>query len=287
MPAVFLATCQAMPDGDEDGSVLTSALAAAGVDSQWVAWDDNAAWDERLVVIRSTWDYMPRRKQYVEWTRGVPRLANSADTVEWNTDKVYLHDLAAAGLPVVETTVAAPGETPPLPDAAEFVVKPSVGGGSRGVGRFVAARADEAHAHIRDLHDAGRTVLVQTYLDRVDEHGETALVYFDGAFSHAIRKGPMLPAHTVHPVDGPELFVQETIDPRVPDGRELEVGEATVAAVRERFGVMPLYARVDLLPGPDGPVLVELELTEPSLFLQYDVSGAAAGRFAAAIAARA
>jgi len=47
-----------------------------------------------------------------------------------------------------------------------------------------------------------------------------------------------------------------------------------------------LYARVDVIPGPDGePVLVELELTEPSVFMEYAPS--AAERFADAIAARA
>ncbi len=47
---------------------------------------------------------------------------------------------------------------------------------------------------------------------------------------------------------------------------ELAVAERVLAAVPG--GADLLYARVDLLPGPDGlPVLLELELTEPSLFL--------------------
>ena len=46
-----------------------------------------------------------------------------------------------------------------------------------------------------------------------------------------------------------------------------------------------LYARVDLIPGPDGePMLIELELTEPSLFLRQ--SPGAAERLAEAIIAR-
>jgi hypothetical protein len=65
---------------------------------------------------------------------------------------------------------------------------------------------------------------------------------------------------------------------------ERAVAEAAVAYVRDRFGGDQLYARVDLLPGPDGPVVVELELVEPSLFLG-DGEGSAA-RFAAAIAER-
>ena len=44
------------------------------------------------------------------------------------------------------------------------------------------------------------------------------------------------------------------------------------------------YARVDLLPSDRGPQLLELELTEPSVFLPYG-EGAAA-RFAAVLLAR-
>ena len=58
-----------------------------------------------------------------------------------------------------------------------------------------------------------------------------------------------------------------------------------MAQVGPRFATPPLYARVDLLPGPDGaPQIVEVELTEPSLYLAY--ADNAAERFAAAIAQR-
>jgi hypothetical protein len=64
------------------------------------------------------------------------------------------------------------------------------------------------------------------------------------------------------------------------------VGSAVVDLVRDRFGSEQLYVRVDLLPAEAGPVLVELELTEPSLFLQHAGTDEPAARFAAAIAAR-
>jgi glutathione synthase/RimK-type ligase-like ATP-grasp enzyme len=290
MPAVLLATCAALPDGDEDGAVLVQALAAQGVDARWAAWTDpGVAWDRGLVVLRSTWDYTADRDAFLDWVSSLPRIANSEDVVRWNTDKVYLRDLAEAGVPTVATMFAAPGETARfLEDVAEFVVKPSVGAGSRGVGRFTHDRTDEAHRHAALLHAAGRTVLVQPYLDAVDTAGETALIYFDGRFSHAIRKGPMLPEGVAHPVHGRELFVEERIEARVPDAVELAVGDAALEVVRSRFGGEQLYARVDLLPSAEGPVVVELELTEPSLFLQ-DGTGDAdpAAAFAAAIAARA
>jgi predicted ribosomally synthesized peptide with SipW-like signal peptide len=290
MPAVLLATCAALPEGDEDGALLIAALAAQGVTGTWAAWTDpDVDWSAALVVLRSTWDYTADRDAFLGWANRVPRLANEASVVRWNTDKVYLADLAAAGIPIVATEVARPGEQAAFPAGVpEFVVKPSVGAGSRGAGRFPADRIAAAREHAIQLQAAGRTVLVQPYLDAVDVAGETALVYLDGAFSHAVRKGPMLPPGVAHPVQGWELFVEEQISARVPDPGELAVGDAVLDVIRSRFGADQLYARVDLLPTPDGPVVVELELTEPSLFLQHGAPGTdPAMTFAAAVAARA
>ncbi len=290
MAPVLLATCARLPDGDEDAAALVAALQACGLQPRWVAWDDpQVDWGSALVVLRSTWDYTARHEQFLAWATSVPRLLNPADVVVWSSDKRYLADLAADGVPVVATTVVDPTSRLPLPDADEFVVKPSVGAGSRGVGRF---RADDdgllaAGQHLDALHRAGYTALVQPYLAEVDTRGETALVYIDGRFSHAARKGPMLPVDGRHSlgghVDG-ELFVAEAITAREPSDAELAVGEAALKAVGERFGATPLYARVDLLASADGPVVVELELVEPSLFLGY--ADAAAMTFATAVAAR-
>jgi hypothetical protein len=281
---VLLATCAALPDGDEDADLLTAALAEAGVDARWVPWTAPIQ-EDALVVLRSTWDYTDRLAEFLNWVAARPRIANPAPVVEWNTDKLYLCDLAEAGVPIVPTTVVARGDDVDFTGHAEFVVKPSVGAGSRGAGRFAAGELAVARKHIARLHESGRVVLVQPYLDAIDTVGETALIYVDGEFSHAVRKDPLLAAAIVHPVEGPALYVEESIEARVPSEAELAVGAAATAEVRHRFGADQLYARVDLLPGPDGPVLVELELTEPSLFLQH--SAGAATRFAAAIAARA
>lgn len=285
MPDVLLATCADLPDGDEDATELLSALDSAGVEARWAVWDDASVdWAAALVVLRSTWDYTARLGEFLAWARSVPRLANPLEVVEWNSDKTYLRDLAASGVRIVPTRWVLPGEPAQLPGAGEYVVKPSIGAGSRGAGRFVAGADEKAAEHVGHLHDAGRVVLVQPYLADVDIEGETALMFIDGEFSHAVRKGAMLPAGVVHPVNGYELFVEEKITPHSATDAELRAGAEAVAAVRGRFGNDLLYTRVDLLPSPDGPMLVELELTEPSLFLGH--SPGAADRFAAAIARR-
>ena len=153
--------------------------------------------------------------------------------------------------------------------------------GSRDAQRYRRAQAAGATAHVARLLAEGRSVLLQPYLASVDEHGETALMFFDGEFSHAIRKGPLLVAD-----EGPTeaLFAAETITPRVPGDDELALARATLKALGTPEPL--LYARVDLIRGADGaPRLLELELTEPSLFFPYGEG--AAERFVAVLKKRA
>jgi glutathione synthase/RimK-type ligase-like ATP-grasp enzyme len=284
---IALATCLAMTTGDGDDLPLVKALTELGCQVAMVPWDqpgvDWAQFD--ATVIRATWDYTTRREEFLAWVASVPRLHNPEPVVLANSDKTYLAELAAAGLPVVDTRLAPPGTEPELPESGEFVLKPSVGAGSRGVGRFDGPGAhQQAREHAQRLHAAGRTVLVQPYLDAVDTAGETALIFFDGVFSHAIRKGPMLRPDARYQVDGEALYFPEAISARQPSESELAVAERVLEHANGGLAEDLLYARIDLLPGPDGPVVVELELVEPSLFFLH--ADGAADRFAAAILAR-
>ncbi len=284
MPRIAIATASELPHLDEDGPLLLDALARVAVDAEPTVWDDASVdWSGfDAVVVRSTWDYAPRRDAFVAWAHHVEaatRLLNPAAIIQWNTDKRYLGELAAAGIPTVPTRFVAPGDAVALPGEGEFVVKPTVSAGSRDTARYDAAEHERARAHVAALHEAGRTAMVQPYLDAVDVAGETALLFIGGAFSHAIRKGPLLlPGEGF--VEG--LFAPEEIAPREAREEELALAQRVLAAA-PGGGEQLLYARVDLLPGPDGaPVLIELEVTEPSLFLEH--AQGAADRLAAAIA---
>jgi len=245
-------------------------------------------------VLRSTWDYADRLDEFLEWADRCSertRLVNPPAIVRWNTDKHYLIHLAHAGVPVVPTLFVEPGSNPAaelsrfLTGASgaftvggcghfdEFVVKPAVGAGSRDAARYRREDRNRAEAHIARLLAAARSVMLQPYLDRVDHHGETAVIYIGGRYSHAIRKGPLLRLDD-ELVSG--LFAPEQITPREPDADERRVAEA---AFRACSLDEPLYARVDLVRDDHGdPVVLEVELTEPSLFFLY--APEAAGRFA-------
>ncbi|PWR06134.1 hypothetical protein DKT68_23465 [Micromonospora acroterricola] len=275
-PRVALVTCGELADLDPDDRLVLAPLAAAGVAAEAVVWDDpDADWASYdLVVLRSPWDYALRRDEFLAWAASVPALVNPAEVVRWNTDKRYLAELSAAGVPTVPTSWVEPEESwAPPADAGEYVIKPAVSAGSQDTGRYDLADPEHrelAAAHVRRLSDARRLTMVQPYLTAVDTEGETALLFLAGpdglAFSHAIRKGPMLTGPDLG-LDG--LYKAEEITARTARPEQLAVAEQTLATVPGGTRQL-LYARVDLIPGPDGaPVLVELELTEPSLFLGH------------------
>lgn len=277
---IAIATAAALPKLDEDGPPLIAALAARGWTAEPAVWTDPGvdwgAFDG--VLLRSTWDYAPRHAEFMAWAARVAAattLLNPLDVIRWNTDKRYLTRLAPAR--VVPTRFLAPGK-PFAPPAGEFVVKPSVSAGSRDTGRY--RDADPAAAALVDqIHASGRTAMVQPYLSAVDTAGETALLFFAGRFSHAIRKGQMLRLD-----EGLEagLYREEQIEARAPSAAERAMAEAVLAAMPFDAARLP-YARVDLIPSPAGPVLLELELTEPSVFLGY--ASGAADAFADAVVA--
>jgi hypothetical protein len=287
---VALVTSDLFPDLWRDDHPLRDALRSRGVTVDAVRWDDDGAdWDAYdLAVIRSPWDYPARRDAFVAWAHRVPRLANPADVVEWNTDKHYLRDLAAAGLPVTPTTFVEPGTTWEPPPSGDWVVKPTVSVNSQDTGRYrLPDERDLALGHVARLGATGRTAMIQPYLAAVDTAGETAVLCLpdaDGrlAYSHAIRKGPLLSGPDTGDVDA--TTDREQITARTPSALELATAERVLAAVPGGPDRL-LYARVDLIPGPDGePVLVELELTEPSLFLLHAPDSAE--RLADAVVAR-
>lgn len=287
---VALATCAEWPDLDEDDALLFPAFDALGITASPAVWDNpNVPWNEfDAVVLRETWDYAERRDEFLEWAHRVSELTillNPLPLITWSSDKHYLNHLADAGVPCVPTIFIEPGgggEWEP-PDALEFVVKPAVSAGSRNTERYALADRERANVHVRRILDEGRTVMVQPYLARVDSVAETALLYFAGTFSHAARKGPLLVRAGERKGAG-GLFLEETIDPRTASPEYLRVGEDAVQAAIAATGVVPTYARIDLVEDDEGqPVVLEVELVEPSAFLR--TAEGAADRFAAAVAA--
>ncbi|MER7708083.1 hypothetical protein ABTX81_34995 [Kitasatospora sp. NPDC097605] len=283
---IALVTSEAGIGLDEDLPPVVAALAERGLAAEPVVWSgDRTAWERfGLAVVRSTWDYVQRLDAFLGWadrTARATRLWNPAPLIRWNSDKHYLRELARHGVAVAPTRFLEPGS--PV-DPAELdgpdgvVVKPAISAAALDTARYAAGRREDAARHARALLERGRSVMVQPYLPRVAE-GERALILFGGAFSHAVRKGPVLTEPGI--VDN-DRFPHPDVVPYRPTEAELRTALAAVAAV-PRPGP-PLFARVDLvLDGRGEPVVLELELVEPNLFLDMDPRGP--DRFADAVAA--
>ncbi|MFP5363715.1 MAG: RimK family alpha-L-glutamate ligase [Thermoleophilia bacterium] len=285
-PRVAIATCAEHPDLDGEGNLLLDALRELGIAAEPAVWTalPEGGWDAYdLVVLRSTWDYTSMPERFLRWTQSIRApLLNAPAVVAWNADKRYLLDLARAAIATIPTELVA-RDAAFAPPAGRFVLKPAIAAGSRGAALFDAARHEAAREHLAALQADGHDVLLQPYLDAVDgPEAETALVFIDGTLSHAMRKGPLL-ALDLPPPEG--LFRQEQMSAREePAADVVALGMRAHAHVEARFG-RPLYARVDVLRDRAGlPAVLELELIEPSLFLDFAPNSAQA--LARAIAAR-
>jgi O-ureido-D-serine cyclo-ligase len=269
---IALVSCVQLPEPDADMAPLEAAVRAAGLSCAVVGWDDPSVdWSRfRLALLRATWNYPLALPAFLDWLArvdAVTRLWNPLALVRWNAHKGYLLELAARGIPVAPTELVRAGSTATLDEIMarrgwdEVVVKPAVSAGSFrtirvGRGEADAGRAGPAagEAHLRRLA-AERDALVQQYLPAVEGYGERALIWIDGALTHAVRKSPRFEG------DAEQVSAAQSITPA-----EAALAERVLASID-----MPkLYGRVDMAPGPDGqPMVMELELVEPSLFFRH------------------
>jgi len=264
---------------DPELPVITQALRAVGVSADVVSWDDEVDWAAyMLVVVRSPWDYFDRVAEFCEWVASVEqvsRIVNPADVIRWNSHKGYLIELGAKGVPIVPTRLI-PGESVDV-DAQlaecpwdEVVVKPAVDGGAR---ETLRARrdSDEARLHAETLSRGG-DVIVQPFVPGIVD-GERSLVFFGGAFSHAVLKVPAAGDYRV------QYFHGGTELDHAPGSAELRVALWAIDNAPGRL----TYARVDLVDWEGAPSLMELEAIEPDLYLRDSPERLA--RFAAAVRA--
>ena len=276
---------------DTDLPYLSRALGDRGIITEIVDWDNASVdWSRfSMAIVRSPWDYHRRYSEFLTWldaVSAVTTLQNPADIIRWNTNKEYLDELVDAKIGIVPTTfVRSAQDLVTITNEGmlerDIVAKPTISAGSNNTERHEESPV-KAAAHLGFLLDAGFIAMVQPYQRFIDERGETGMVYFNGQLSHSFRKGAIL-ATGENIKNG--LFTVEDIAPRTASAQERELGKAVMTFVKKKWGEYPLYARVDVVRGSAGvPVVMELELAEPSFFLQVDHE--APSRIASAVLAR-
>ena len=261
---VALVTCADERYQEPEVHVAADALRAAGVSTDVVSWDEDRDWGAyELVVVRTPWDYFDRVTQFLDWAARVERetsLVNPADVLRWNSHKGYLAEFTAKSVPTVPTRLV-PGPSTDVADQIrevpweEIVVKPAVDGGARHAWRGL--RDDPSLSRVAERLTEHGDVVVQPFVPAIVD-GERSLVFLGGRFSHAVRKVPKAGDYRSQRHLGGREVDHE------PDSAELQVALAAMAAAPGRL----TYARVDLVDWEGAPVLIELEVIEPDLFLR-------------------
>lgn len=312
-PVVALATSAEWTDLAPDDRAIAPALARLGLETCVAVWtDDSVDWDRfAAIVVRSCWDYhhdLPRwlawigaleSMDIVERPSGNGRLWNPPALLRWNARKTYLTDLAARGVPTVPTRwldammlTSGAALSAALDETGwdQLVVKPAVSAGALGVHRLRRRESggyegEEPLAAALALHSQRGPWLVQPYLREVADAGEWSLIFFDGELSHAVLKRPAPGDYRVQEKHG-GTAVTVTPPASIHDAARRAL---TVAMDASQADGAPLYARVDLIASAGQPLLMEMEVTEPALFLgsqSADGALSAADRLARAIERR-
>lgn len=255
-------TCQ-----DQTGYVIDDKLAISEMEKsgeyqvESVAWDLEADWKKYdLVIIRTTWDYVQRAKEFVQKLKviaGLTRLVNSPEVVDWNVHKGYLKELEAKGITIVPTemvTYPAPFTPPAHWSTDKFIIKPAVS--ATAYKTMIVNRSELNSEKVKSELFAGDWLL-QPFLEEIDQ-GEISLHYFNKKFSHAIVKTPKPGDFRVQEEHGGD------VQPIQPDQELLKLGQKIVEATPFEL----LYARVDLVKVKGEYQLMELELIEPALYFR-------------------
>jgi glutathione synthase/RimK-type ligase-like ATP-grasp enzyme len=260
--------------------VEAGALAATGAHVDGICWTEaEALTGFDLIMPLVAWGY---HHDYARWLRfldGAERdqllVINPPELLRWNSHKAYLAKLGDAGVPTVPTIAVEQISDEDMQQARHrfasewLVIKPPVSASAAGTHRIGPNDALPADSR-------GKPMIIQPLIEEIARTGEYSLMLFDGEFSHAVIKRPK---------EG-DFRVQEehggiTLPSAAPPGA-VELAQAALAAAPAKAS----YARVDIVPDDEGVLrIMELELIEPALFLDYEPGAAEA--FAAAILSRA
>jgi len=264
---ILIATCSEYPHPTPNLEALLQAVRAQDRQAAHLPWKTTpletfAAADAVLPLC--CWDYYDDPGRFLDWIEALEamgaRLLNPPDILRWNFRKTYLLEMAAAGLHVPKT-IRLPGPSRrAIAQAMEregwrtAVLKPVSSQNGHGIRKL-----DWADRARWSLDGTAGEALLQEFQEDVGALGETTLTFIDGAFSHAVRRILKPGEWRANPQYGITY-------------ERAELGPGVIEAAQASLGLLPttpLYARVDGLVRPEGFMLMELELIDPYLYLEF------------------
>jgi len=267
-------TCQKLPKGVTDDQVLLTALNELEIKTETLAWNADVQWSKfDACLLRSVWDYHESPKQFSTWlttTSLQTPIINSKNIILWNQNKSYLKDLADFGITIAPTLWLQKERTESIKQliqsmpTKQYLLKPNIGADSSGTLRFENNQQGlkQAQRHLNEWLPHV-DMMLQPYLPAVETFGETSAIYFNGSFSHAVRKIPQNGDYRVQDTFGAKDVIYQ------PNAAEMALSKACVNYIKNRFEQV-MYARFDFLHDANGTVFLnEAELIEPSLFFNH------------------
>ena len=265
---VVFATCSDQPFIAADDQPLADALRDLGHPAEptpWTELDPYVNVGAEPIVLRSTWDYYRVPTMFSSWLEAIAdsgrTIVNPAAIALGNVDKVYLKGLEGAGIPVPKSRWI----ERPDPDTIatilreerweNAVLKPRIGATAHGI---VLVAADRGVTEDELVPARASGALIQEFIPEIRDRGEVSMVYAGGRFSHAVAKYAKAGDFRVQKDFG------GLVEATTPSPALLAFGEAVMAQVPSSC----VFARVDLVEGARGPLLLELELIEPELYFR-------------------
>ena len=258
-------------EGTNEDIRLLAYLTAQGLQATFAVWNDaSVTWGNYdAVVLKSPWDYFDKIAEFKVWLQQLAKeqvpFLNPVSIVNWNLDKKYLLDIEQAGFSIVPTRIIPQNSFFAAEPFFEFwqtdtiLIKPAISGGAKNTFPIAASESARLNHQVKELVKT-ETYLVQPFMPEIQTQGEWSLLFFNGNFSHAVRKVPQRGDFRVQHFFGGEILL-ETPPPII-----INYGQELV----QKFAPGCLYARVDGLESKGEFKLMELELIEPLLFLQQN-----------------
>lgn len=251
--------------------LLFEPLKTLGWIAEEISWrNEKVNWsDFEAVIVRSTWDYqndLEKFKIVLEKINSVSHLENDLELMKWNMNKNYLFDLEQKGVRIVETIWEKKFNSETALkyfeklNTDEIIIKPNISANADNTFRLTKEKLYDNISELEKIFEA-KEFMVQPFLNNIVDEGEYSLFFFNGGFSHSVLKKPKEKDFRVQEEHGGD------IQPITAPAEIVLVAENII----KKLFTIPLYGRVDLVRTKNNEfALMELELIEPSLYLNKD-----------------
>lgn len=251
--------------------LLFEPLKTLGWIAEEISWrNEKVNWsDFEAVIVRSTWDYqndLEKFKIVLEKINSVSHLENDLELMKWNMNKNYLFDLEQKGVRIVETIWEKKFNSETALkyfeklNTDEIIIKPNISANADNTFRLTKEKLYDNISELEKIFEA-KEFMVQPFIQNIIDEGEYSLFFFNGKFSHSVLKKPKEKDFRVQEEHGGDIQ---------PITAPVEIVLVAENIIKKLFTI-PLYGRVDLVRTKNNEfALMELELIEPSLYLNKD-----------------